>query len=88
MLKNFNICIFRVSTDANNLVTLFHIIFPESKSKLSGTTTDAIDKIKRYIQLDGIRKGELELSLNAYLEEEERKQELEDGLKRQHGIQS
>ncbi|CAL8072878.1 unnamed protein product [Orchesella dallaii] len=76
----------RVTTDADRLVTLFQIIFPECKSKSAEKTINAVDKIKRYIQLDAIRKGELELALNAYVEEEERKAELEEGLRRQHAM--
>lgn len=80
--------IFRVISDASNLVSLFHILFPECKSRLADKSSSAIGKIRNYIQLDAIKKGELELALNAYLEEEENKADLEEGLKRQHGLQS
>lgn len=70
-----------------NLVTLFHIIFPECQSKTKASE-DACELIKNYIQFDAIRKGELELALNAYVEERDRQVGLEEGLKRQHGLTS
>lgn len=75
----------RVSSDAVNLVSLFHLLFPESKSKC-GNVTD-VEKLRKYFEVDAVKKGELELALNAHLEEEANKVELEEGLKRQHGIQ-
>ena len=79
--------IYRISSDAAPLISLFHLIFPESKSKaeLSDTSND-IDKIRKYIQLDSVKKGELELSLNAYLEITKNREDLEKGLQRAHGV--
>ncbi len=73
------------------MVSLFHLIFPESKSKAAMSESDSsddgdIDKIRKYIQLDSVKRSELELSLNAYLEITKNREEVEKGLERAHGI--
>jgi len=66
---------------------LFHIVFPESKSaaEWSGCKTDS-DRIRKYITLDAVKKGELEMAINHYDEEEKKKVEFEQNLQRAHGV--
>ena len=83
-------------THATLLVSLHHLIFSESDSKLqssrevsaSGQSQEESDigKIRFYIKLDAIKKSELELALNWYLDTINKQQEITEGLQRSHGV--
>jgi len=63
------------------------MIFPECKSrrKIEGTADD-LEKLRHYIQMDAIRRSELELCLNAYEEIKRSREEVEEGLEKAHGF--
>ncbi len=69
------------------MVSLFHILFPSSKSKsVADSLTNAVDKIRAYIELDAVKRSELELELNAYEEIVRKRNEMTDDLQKSHGV--
>jgi hypothetical protein len=89
MTDDCNMLIFiRISSDASPLVSLFHLLFPESKSKLvTKESKGELDKLRAYIELDAIKRSELELALNAFEERRRGREQLESELIKSHGIQ-
>jgi small subunit ribosomal protein S22 len=81
----------RISPDAVLLVSLFHKIFAKSESSSSQSQSQEgedpnIAKIRQYIESSSIKKSELELALNWYLETEQGKRDMTEGLQRAHGM--
>lgn len=73
--------------DAGKLISLFQMIYPESKTALTKSSDEDTTKISQYIQLDAVRKSELTLIFTSYLELVKSRTELEKGLQKAHGVQ-
>ncbi len=49
--------------------------------------TNAVDKIRAYIELDAVKRSELELELNAYEKVVRKRNEMtDDDLQKSHGV--
>jgi len=77
----------RIKDGTSPMITLFHLVFPECKSKPElGQSPQDSELLRRYIEYDAVKKSELELAYNAYEETVSNRQQIEDGLHKAHGI--
>jgi len=69
-------------------VSLFHVLFPESKSKMvsKGAKND-LEVIRAYVELDAVKRSDLELALNAHEERTRSRENLTSELEKSHGIE-
>jgi len=76
----------RVQEGSSLMIALFHLIFPECKSRVESNNLNDIDSLRKYVEFDAVKKSELELAINAYEEIVHRREEIEEGLNKAHGF--